>query len=136
MARKLLHVVLFHKYITKQDLKNSSPWYIYVIKAYTKFQQCWCITFDDMNIFLRAIFIFRGLILLLVAETSEQHRYLVDNNYSVYRVHGTQNNQHKPSVSTQKSVWKNIARVLRYWQKCIWVVQIFLLQATKSDHKK
>ena len=30
-----------------------------------------------MNIFLSDIFIFRGLILLLVAETSEQHRYLV-----------------------------------------------------------
>ena len=31
----------------------------------------------DTNILLSAIFIFRGLILLLVAETSEQHKYLV-----------------------------------------------------------
>ena len=30
-----------------------------------------------MSILLSAIFIFHGLILLLVAETSEQHRYLV-----------------------------------------------------------
>ena len=31
---------------------------IHVISAYTKFQQCRCITFVDMNIFLSAIFIF------------------------------------------------------------------------------
>ena len=42
-------------------------------------QQCWCITFEDMNIFLRAIFIFRGPILLLVAEISEQTRYIFAN---------------------------------------------------------
>ena len=50
---------------------------IHVIKAYTKFQQYPCIIFEDMSILLSAIFIFHGLILLLVAETSEQHRYLV-----------------------------------------------------------
>ena len=33
------------------------------------------------------------------------------NNDSEYRVHGTQNNQLDPSVSTQKSVLKNIHRV-------------------------
>ena len=43
---------------------------IHVIEAYTEFQQCLCITFEDMNIFLSAIFIFGGLILLLVADTS------------------------------------------------------------------
>ena len=43
-------------------------------------------------------------------------------------VHGTQNDRLEPSVSTQKSVWKTIDRVQSYWQKCIWVVQIFLLQ--------
>ena len=57
-------------------------------------------------------------------------------DYSEYRVHGTQSNRHEPSVSTQKSVLKNIHGVLRYWQKCIWVVQRFLPQVTKSNHKK
>ena len=50
-----------------------------MIKAYTKFQQYRCITFEDMNNFLRAIFIFHGLILLLVAEISEQPRYIFAN---------------------------------------------------------
>ena len=39
--------------------------------------------------------------LLLLAETSEQHRYLVI--VIDYRVHGTQNDQLEPSDSTQKS---------------------------------
>ena len=108
-----------------------------MIKAYSEFQQCWCITLKDMNIFLSAIFIFLGLILLLVAETSEQHRYLVIIIiYSDYRVHGTQNDQLEPNVLMQKLVMKNIHRVLTYWQKCVWVAQRFLLQATKSDHEK
>ena len=124
-----------------------------------------------MSILLSAIFIFRGLILLLVTEISEQPRYIFANisglgeyfskrifalkhwvqagrfeyhepyiqnnyNFSEYRDHGTQNDRLEPSVSTQKSVLKNIHQVLRYWQKCIWVVQRFLLQATKSDHEK
>ena len=38
-------------------------------------------------------------------------------NSSDYRVHGTQNDQLEPRVSTQKSVLKNIHRVPRYWQK-------------------
>ena len=50
---------------------------IHVIKAYTVFQQYLCIIFKDMSILLSAIFIFHGLIFLLVAETSEQHKYLV-----------------------------------------------------------
>ena len=50
---------------------------IHVIKAYTEFQQYLCIIFEDMSILLSAIFIFHGLILLLEAETSEQHRCLV-----------------------------------------------------------
>ena len=76
LATRLLQIVLFHEDITQQDQKNPALC-IQVIKAYTKFQQCRCINFEDMNIFLSTIFIFRGLILLLVAETSEQHRYLV-----------------------------------------------------------
>ena len=55
-----------------------------------------------MNILLSAIFIFHGLILLRVAETSEQQIPCNNNNYSDYRVHGTQNDQLEPSVSTQK----------------------------------
>ena len=50
---------------------------IHVIKAYTEFQQYLCIIFEDMSFLLSAIFIFHGLILLLEAETSEQHRCLV-----------------------------------------------------------
>ena len=50
---------------------------IHVVKAYTEFQQYLCIIFEDMSILLSAIFIFHGLILLLEAETSEQHRCLV-----------------------------------------------------------
>ena len=50
---------------------------IHVIEAYTEFQQCPFFTFEDMNILLSAIFIFRGLILLLVAETFEEHKYLI-----------------------------------------------------------
>ena len=59
-----------------------------------------------------------------------------NNNYSEYRAHCTLKDRPEPSVLTQKSVLKNIHRVLRYWQKCTWVVQRFLLQATKSDHEK
>ena len=39
-------------------------------------------------------------------------------NSSDYRVYGSQNNRLEPRVSTQKSVLKNMHRVLRYWQKC------------------
>ena len=35
---------------------------------------------------------------------------------SDYRVHGTQNDQLEPRVSTQISVLKNMHRVPRYWQ--------------------
>ena len=38
-------------------------------------------------------------------------------NSSDYRVHGTQNDRLEPTVSTQKSVLKNMQRVLRYWPK-------------------
>ena len=38
-------------------------------------------------------------------------------NSSDYRVHGTQNDQLEPRVSTQKLVLKNMHRVPRYWQK-------------------
>ena len=38
-------------------------------------------------------------------------------NSSDYRVHGTQNDRLESRVSMQKSVWKNMHRVLRYWQK-------------------
>ena len=78
LATKLLHIILFHEDITQLDLKYPALG-MHVIKAYTKFQQCWCITFEDMNFFLSAIFIFRGLMLLLVAEVSEQHRYIFAN---------------------------------------------------------
>ena len=57
-------------------------------------------------------------------------------NCSDYGVHGIQIDRLGLTISTQKLVLKNIHRVPRYWQKCIWVVQRFLLQATKSDHKK
>ena len=90
-----------------------------------------------MSILLSAIFIFQGLILLLVAETPEQHRYLViliiipNIWFMVLKTTGL--NQ---VFQRKKTVLKNTYRVLRYWQKCIWVVQRFLLQATKSDHEK
>ena len=70
-----LHV-LFHEDIAQLEQKIPALG-IHVIKAYTEFQQYLCIIFEDMSILLSAIFIFHGLILLLVAETSEQHRYLV-----------------------------------------------------------
>ena len=38
--------------------------------------------------------------------------------YSVYRVHGTQNDRLELTVSTQKSVLKNMHRVLKYLPKC------------------
>ena len=38
-------------------------------------------------------------------------------NSSDYRVHGTQNDRLEPTVSTQKSVLKNMHRVQRYWEK-------------------
>ena len=50
LATKLLHGVLFPEDITQQDLKNLALG-IYVIKAYTKFQHCRCITFEALNIF-------------------------------------------------------------------------------------
>ena len=50
-----------------------------MIKAYTKFQQYPGIIFEDLSILLSVIFIFRGLILLLVAEIYEQPRYIFAN---------------------------------------------------------
>ena len=44
-----------------------------------------------------------------------------NNNYSDYKVHGTQNDRLEPSVSMQTLVLKNIHCVLRYWQKCMLV---------------
>ena len=52
---------------------------MHVIKAYTEFQQYPCIIFEDISILLSAIFIFCGLILLLVTEISEQPRYIFAN---------------------------------------------------------
>ena len=40
--------------------------------------------------------------------------------HSVYKVYGTQNDRLKLTVSTQKSVLKNMQRVLRYWQSLAW----------------
>ena len=77
LATKLLHVVLFHEDNTQRELTKNPAIGIHVTEAYTEFQQCPFITFEDMNILLSAIFLFRGLILLLAAETSEQHRYLL-----------------------------------------------------------
>ena len=37
---------------------------------------------------------------------------------SDYRVHGIQNDRLELTVSTQKTVLKNMHRVLRYWSKC------------------
>ena len=37
--------------------------------------------------------------------------------FHVYRVHGTQNDRLELTVSTQKSVLKNMHRVPRYWPK-------------------
>ena len=52
---------------------------IHVFKAYTEFQKYPCIISEDMSILLSAIFIFCGLILLLVTEISEQPRYIFAN---------------------------------------------------------
>ena len=40
-----------------------------------------------------------------------------DINFSDYKIHGTQNDWHEPSVSTQKLVWKNMHRVQKYREK-------------------
>ena len=45
--------------------------------------------------------------------------YKSKKNSSDYRLLGTQNDRLKPTVSSQKSVFKNMYLVLRYWQKCI-----------------
>ena len=37
----------------------------------------------------------------------------------VYRVHYTQNDRLEITISTQKSVWKNMLRIPRYWSKCV-----------------
>ena len=137
---------------------------IHVIKAYTEFQQYLCIIFEDMSILLSAIFIFHGLILLLVAETSEQHRYLViiiiilNIGFMVLKTTGlnpvfqrknpfwkifTESwdigknvsglfrdfcyKQQNQTSENEDGAQKNVHRVLRYWQKCIAVVQRFLL---------
>ena len=39
-------------------------------------------------------------------------------SFSVYRVHGIQNNRLELTVSTQQSVLKNMHRILSYWSKC------------------
>ena len=56
----------------------------------------------------------------LIAHEKLQDPYISPKkNSSDYRVHGTQNDRLESRVSMQKSVWKNMHRVLRYWQKCI-----------------
>ena len=40
-------------------------------------------------------------------------------SYSFYRVHGTQNDRHKFTVLTQKSVLKNLHQLLRYLSICV-----------------
>ena len=47
--------------------------------------------------------------------------------YSDYRVHGIQINQLNLTVSMQKSVLKNMHRVLKYWQKFLLFIVLFLL---------
>ena len=45
--------------------------------------------------------------------------YKWKKNPSDYRVHGIQTDRLGLTVSTQKSVLKNMHRVLRYWPKCV-----------------
>ena len=49
-----------------------------MIKAYTKVQQCRCITFEDMNIFLSAIFIFCGLMQNVEKSTNQTNIMLTN----------------------------------------------------------
>ena len=44
--------------------------------------------------------------------------YRSKKSFSVYRVHGIQNNRLELTVSTQQSVLKNMHQVLSYWSKC------------------
>ena len=56
----------------------------------------------------------------LIAHVKLQDPYISPKkNSSDYRVHGTQNDRLESRVSMQKSVCKNMHRVLRYWQKGI-----------------
>ena len=56
----------------------------------------------------------------LIAHEKLQDPYISPKkNSSDYRVHGTQNDRLESRVSMQKSVCKNMHRVLRYWQKGI-----------------
>ena len=57
LVPKILLVVLLHEDITENNLKNPGLG-IHVISAYTNFQPCRLITFEDRSIFLSAIFIF------------------------------------------------------------------------------
>ena len=54
LATKLLHVVLFHEDNTQRELTKNPAIGIHVTEAYTEFQQCPFITFEDMNILLSA----------------------------------------------------------------------------------
>ena len=135
LATKLFEVVLLHKDITQLEQKNSSPWY-------TCDQSLHRVSAISVHYFLRYEHFTERHFHFSWSDFVAWSRNLWttqmpcnNDNYSEYMVHGTQNDRLEPSVSTQKSVLKNIHRVLRYWQKCIWVVQRFLLQATKSDHQ-
>ena len=136
LATKLLHTVLFHEDITQLEQKNSSPWYtcdrslhrVSVISVHY---------FWRYEHFTERHFHFSWSDFVACSRNLWTTQIPCNNyNYSEYRVHGTQNNRLELSVSMQKSILKNIHWVLRYWQKCIWVVQRFMLQATKSEHTK
>ena len=83
-----------------------------------------------MNIFLSAIFIFRGLILLLVAEISEQPRYIFAN------ILGFSEYFSKLNFALKRWVQAGHFEYHEPYIRNNYYVQRFLLQAKKSDHEK
>ena len=129
-------VVFFHEDITQQDLKNASPWYT-CHKSLHKVPAMLVHYFWRYEHFSRDHFyISRSDFVACSRKLWTTQIPCKNDNYSYYSVHRTQSDQLEPNVLMQKLSLKNFHRFLRYWQKCFWVVQRFLLQATKSDHKK
>ena len=136
LVTKLYEVVLLREDLTQRDLKNSRPWYTCDLSLHR-------VSAMSVHYFWRYEHVTENHFHFPWSDFVACSRNLWttqipcnDNNCSEYWGHGTQNDRIEPSVSMQILVLKNIHQILGYWQRCIWVVQRFLLQATKSDHKK
>ena len=117
LATKLLHTVLFREDITQLEQKNSSPWYTCDLSLH----QVSAISvhyFWRYEHFTERHFHFSWSYFVACSKNLWTTQIpCINDNYSEYRVYGTQNERLEPTVLTQKSGLKKMHGVLRYCQK-------------------